>query len=282
MLVKGALLLMMALLVPLFGAARCYPAGTRVIIFLEGIYSERQADEPPSYDGFRAMKQAFVARGYDPAKLLDFSYMGGTFDDADNWRPNPYTCDTTDRPSAVNLRFLEEMIQGYRARYPNAHFTLIGHSLGGYLAFLEGVREAERAPDQRLDVDAVIALDSPLNGLDVDKKIVLDMLPCTKTYQAGLEIVADKQNPSLAALRQSQVAAMTAAGVRLATLGNLKDCLYEQACHQGFSDDTPTQFIDGAPLVRRYVIPSSPFASHFVVLTFAQALADITAFVGAP
>ena len=40
---------------------------------------------------------------------------------------------------------LEEMLRGYRARHPKAHFTLVGHSLGGYIAY-EGASARPPAP----------------------------------------------------------------------------------------------------------------------------------------
>jgi hypothetical protein len=273
-------------------AARCYPPGSRVIIFMQGVYTS--IDEQGRTEGigwedhaYDKMKAKFVDAGYDPAKLLNFSYRGGTVDDTGAWHPEPHECELTDRPSADNLAVLEKMLRDYRTTHPNAHFTLVGHSLGGYLAYLEGVRESARLEEEKLHVDVIVTLDAPLNGVSADKKIALDVaVHCPKTYQAAAEIVADKERPDIRALREGEVEAMRAAGIRIATIGNNNDCLYSLPKCTGGSvstiDDTSTQFINNADLVGRYNIRSSLFISHFGVIAFAQTLLDVVPFVGAP
>ena len=121
--------------------------------------------------------------------LLDFSYAGGAARRTGRGCRTPYPCELTDRPSDENLAPLETMLRDYGAHHPNAHFTLVGHSLGGYLAFLEGAREAGRTKAAKLGIDAVVTLDAPLQGASPDKKLMLDIVPCDKTYLAGAEIV---------------------------------------------------------------------------------------------
>jgi hypothetical protein len=272
--------------------AKCYPPGSRVIIFMQGVYTSLDEDglteaigwEVHAYD---KMKAKFAEAGYEPAKLLSFSYGGGMVDEAGVWHPDPHPCEITDRTSAENLAVLEQMLRDIRAKHPHAHFTLIGHSLGGYLAYLEGVREGERPEEERLGVDVIVTLDAPLNGVSADKKIALDVaVGCAKTYQAPAEVVADKENPDLRALREAQVEAMRAAGIRVATIGNNNDCLYNLPKCTGGSvsriDDSQTQYINNADLVKRYDIRSSAFISHFAAIAYAQTLIDVVPFVGAP
>jgi hypothetical protein len=81
------------------------------------------------------------------------------------------------------------------------------------------------------------------------------------------------------------VAAMKAAGVRLATLGNTADCLDNlNRCvvSNQFADDSQTQFLEGADLVRRHDTQTSAFLSHFFILRHPGAIADVVAFTGAP
>ena len=47
-------------------------------------------------------------------------------------------------------------------------------------------------------------------------------------------------------------------------------------------DDSETQFLDNADLVKRYEIQSNEFLSHFAIFTFPQALIDIPEFIGRP
>lgn len=270
--------------------AQCYPPGSRVVIFLQGVYTSLDADGTDDIGwedhAFDKMKAQFVAAGYNEASLLDFSYNGGTVSEQGTWTPKPYACTDTDRVSSDNLARLEQMMRDYRARHPNAHFTLVGHSLGGYLAYLEGVRESARPDGEKLRVDAVVTLHAPLNGVSADKKLALDAaVSCAKTYNAAAEIVADKLNPDIAALRAGQVEAMRAAGVRLATLGSTGDCLYYLTpCFPAdvLADDRETQYIANADLVRRYDVNSKSPISHFALIAHPASIGDIVAFTGAP
>jgi len=278
------------LLLALISAARCYPPGTRVVVFMQGIYTSYDAGGPQaSYmepHRFDTLKAAFVGKGYGTTTLLDFSYAGGTVDGPGAWLPAPYTCDATDRSPGDNLAPLEEMLAAYRQKHPGAHFTLVGHSLGGYLAFLEGAREAARPDSEKLGVDVVVTLDAPLKGISADKKTIIDLMPCVKTYLAGADLVAARLNPGTPDVRRYQAAVMAGHGVRLATLGNSFDCLYNtpHCTGGGFTDDSDTQFLSGeASITKDYQFDTAlAFASHDAILTNQDAVRDTVAFVGAP
>jgi pimeloyl-ACP methyl ester carboxylesterase len=273
----------------MLSSAKCYPAGTRVVVFIQGIYTTYDASgtqgslvEPHRFD---TLKAAFLAQGYQESQLLDFSYAGGTVALDGSWGPKPYSCDLTDRRTDDNLAPLEKMLADYRARHPDAHFTLVGHSLGGYLAFVEGAREAARPAAQKLAIDVVVTLDAPLSGVSPDKKIILDIIPCAKTYLAGGEIVAQKLDPTTPATRRAQTAAMAEQGVRLATMGNPWDCFWNpgHCLGGGWVDDSGTQFLDGqASISNSYAIQTAPLASHDAIVADANAVRDTVAFVGPP
>jgi pimeloyl-ACP methyl ester carboxylesterase len=274
----------------LFTGTRCYPSGTRVVIFVQGIYTtyDSSGTEMTAVEGhrFNVLKNAFAARGYQRSSLLDFSYAGGTVAHDGTWNPTAYNCEMTDRSAADNLAQLEQMMRDYRQRHPNAHFALVGHSLGGYLAFLEGAREAERPSDDKLGVDVVVTLDAPLKGVSIDKKVIFDAIPCDKTYLAGADIVADKLNPSIGDARRAQTARMAQEGVRLATLGNLWDCLWNTAhCLPGspFIDDSDTQVLAGeAAVSNTYTVAAAALLSHDAILADPIAVSDAVTFVGTP
>jgi pimeloyl-ACP methyl ester carboxylesterase len=277
-------------LLALLSGAKCYPAGTRVVIFVQGLYTAYDASgtqgtlaEAHRFDG---MKAAFAAKGYAGTSLLDFSYAGGTVSSDGAWHPASYTCAQTDRFPADNLAVMEQMLKSYRKAHQNAHFTLVGHSLGGYLAFLEGARDAARPADQKLGVDVVVTLDAPLKGVSADKKIIIDLLPCDKTYLAGGDLVARKLDATTPDVRRYQAGVMAEAGVRVATLGNEFDCLFNTGhCVAGgtWVDDTETMFLDGqASVSKRYQVEASPFLSHDAIVADPNAISDAVAFVGAP
>src|SRR5437868_3307090 len=289
---RRLLLLPLLALLPmlaLFSAAKCYPPDTRVVVFIQGLYTSYGPDgttsvgvEPHTFD---SLKHAFAAKGYPAPRLLDYSYNGGSIVADGSWVPRNYSCEITDRPSAESLAVLEKMLADYKQRHPKAHFTLVGHSLGGYLAFLEGAREAGRSDANKLAIDGVVTFDAPLKGVSADKKALIDFAsPCAKTYIAGAEIVAARNDPTTAATRAAQAAAMANAGVRLATIGNNEDWLYNlPLCIGGGSDDTDSQTLPTeAAFSMFYDAPTNPLLSHFIILVHPPAVADAVAFVGAP
>lgn len=287
---RVTLLLLALTALTLVTASRCYPSGPRVVIFVQGIYTtydENGTQETvPEGHRFNVIKNAFLAKGYDRSALLDFSYAGGAVGIDGTWVPNPYSCEQTDRLAADNLAPLEQMMRDYRARHKDAHFTLVGHSLGGYLSFLEGARESQRADGEKLGINTIVTIDAPLLGASPDKKTILDLVPCGKTYLAGAEIVQQKFDPGTPDLRRTQAAAMTGHGIRIATLGNLHDCLWNTGyCLPGATwiDDSATQFLEGqASISNAYTIESPALFSHDAILADQRAMADAAAFVGAP
>jgi pimeloyl-ACP methyl ester carboxylesterase len=270
-------------------AGRCYPPETRVVVFVQGLYTTLDDGRTQSsfVEGarFTALKDAFAARGYEDGDLLDYGYAGGEVSRAGAWSPADYECELTDRAADESLAVLETMLRDYRERHERVHFTLVGHSLGGYLAYLEGVREADRADGDKLDIDVVVTFDAPLLGVDADKKAIIDQIPCDKTYIAGAQIVADKLDAGLGAKRADETARMSAAGIRLANFGNVNDCLWNTGfCLPGATwvDDSGTQFLDGAAARFSYAIEANPLESHDAILAHGPAVAAAVEFVGAP
>ena len=281
-------ILLLAAIFAATSAARCNEPGTRVVIFVQGLYTTLDEDGTQTSfveeHRFAAMKAKFVEAGYKPGQLLDFSYEGGRMTSAGAWLPEPYDCELTDRRASEAVAQLESMIRAYTREHPKAKVTLVGHSLGGYISFLAGAREAGRAEGQRIGIDGVVTLDSPLAGASADKKVILDLIPCDKTYVAGGELVALRGDPTIPATRTAQATAMAAAGVRLATFGNMRDCLFRTTVCAGgnWVDDGPSMFIDAAELSRSYEVPSEPLQSHDVVLIDPAVIADVVSFVGNP
>src|SRR5437867_2606818 len=154
---RRSLLVVMMLCVLALSAARCNAPGTRVVIFVQGLYTSLDDTGTQSSfvedHRFATLKRAFLDGKYKPEQLLDYSYNGGTIDAQGVWLPKPYDCEVTDRPALDSVIKLEDMVRAYRARHPKARVTLVGHSLGGYVAFLAGVRESDRPKDQRIGID---------------------------------------------------------------------------------------------------------------------------------
>src|SRR5207237_3692278 len=91
-----ALLPMLAL----FSAAKCYQPDTRVVIFIQGLYTSYGPDgttsvgvEPHTFD---TLKFALETKGYAAPRLLDYSYNGGWSAPDGSWIPRDYGCQTAD------------------------------------------------------------------------------------------------------------------------------------------------------------------------------------------
>jgi pimeloyl-ACP methyl ester carboxylesterase len=280
------LLIALVLVFSVVAAPRCYEPGTGVVVFVQGIYTYLDAGGTQGTlleeHRFDEMKAALRAQGYDDDQLLDFSYNGGEVSSAGAWEPAFYPCEATDRPAAQNVGRLEQMLRDYRAKHPKSHFILVGHSLGGYLTFLAGARDATRPADERLEISGVATLDSPLNGVSADKKLVIDLIPCEKTFVAGAELVADGANAAIRDIRRYQAGVMAREGVRLLTIGNLRDCLYNTVGCTGIAlvNDAETQFIDNAEIVKRYDVTADVLASHDFIVAYGPAIQTVVEFVG--
>jgi alpha-beta hydrolase superfamily lysophospholipase len=176
------------------------------------------------------------------------------------------------------------MLRAYKARHPDAHFALIGHSLGGHIVFQAAARDAARPPEQRIGVSEAITLDAPLQGVSADKRVVIDFIPCDKTYEAGAELVVAGADPSTADVRRYQAGVMALNDVRLMTIGNVNDCLYNTAhCIGGtWADDSETQFVDGAAVEVRLALTTELLDSHDAVVAAEAAIDEVVLFLGPP
>lgn len=272
----------------IFVAGYCPPPGERVIVFVQGLYTGmengRTSVGPLGEHRFATLRQAFRNAGFPDERLLDFSYNGGLVDESGRWAPDDYDCLDTDRPTAESVDRLDEMLRAYRRAHPKAGFVLVGHSLGGYIAFELAEREAQRS--DKVGLSAVVTIDAPLLGANADKQAVLDLVGCDgKTYAAGADLVRLAVDPSLRDAQLAAAAALRADGIRLATLGNASDCLYYPTpcgLPGEFADDRETQIIESADLALYEAIRSGPFESHEIATVYAPYVDAIVKFAGPP
>lgn len=230
------------------------------------------------------MRQAFREAGFPDERLLDFSYTGGHVDDEGRWVPQDYDCLDTDRPTEEAIDRLDAMLRAYREAHPKAGFVLVGHSLGGYIAFELAAREATRP--EKVGLSAVVTIDAPLLGASADKRAVLDLVDCDgKTYAAGADLVRLAVDPAEREAQLASAEAIRADAIRLATVGNAADCLYYPTpcgLPGPFADDRATQTLEGADLALYEAIASGPFESHDVATAYAPYVDAIVRFAGPP
>src|SRR5262245_18663035 len=107
---RWLLLLLLASVLAITSAARCYEKDTRVVVFIQGLYTTYDGEtQSTGIEGprFSTLKTAFLANGYRPQDLLDYSYAGGTVAEGGPndgaWSPNHYPCTLTDRAANDSL-----------------------------------------------------------------------------------------------------------------------------------------------------------------------------------
>ncbi|HXF52155.1 MAG TPA: alpha/beta fold hydrolase [Dehalococcoidia bacterium] len=272
----------------MFAAGYCPPPGERVVVFVQGLYTSLEDGQtgvgPLGERRFATLRQAFRDAGFPDERLLDFSYAGGRVDDAGRWVPEDYGCLDTDRPTEASVDRLDAMLRAYREAHPKAGFVLVGHSLGGYIAFELAEREAART--DKVGLSAVVTIDAPLLGASADKQVVLDLVECDgKTYAAGADLVRLASDPAAQEAQRAAARAIRADAIRLATIGNANDCLYYPTpcgLPGPFVDDRATQTLEGADLALYGAIASGPFESHEIATAYAPYVDAIVRFAGPP
>lgn len=102
----------------------------------------------------------------DARTMMQFSYMFGTMDASNGaWLPKNYSPnDVNNSTLPGDVRLFDRMLDAYRAIYPNAIFTIVGHSLGGVIA-LEGAYSYV-VQQHHTVIDKVMTIDSPLGGVE--------------------------------------------------------------------------------------------------------------------
>jgi hypothetical protein len=236
----------------------------------------------------------------NPINLAYFSYLGGTMNSQTGvWKPKPYTRCAPDSTSLVNDdTTFYDMLYAYRTHYPNAHFTIIGHSLGGLVA-LTGATDIVDHFGPNI-IDKVITIDSPLHGVpdkmwsgefsDGNSECIFWTGPVIQSLNA----VYKNQNET-----KLDVSLLEGKGTSVYTLGNDADCLYQNIvfCTPGilksfgvtsFLNDGQTQY-EASAFTRTYHIPEAisslvkgEVPGHGAILSNAAALKDLTRFVLAP
>ena len=145
------------------------------------------------------------------------------------WNQNPY--DKTapaSTPIDETVNRLHNMLLSYRERHMDATFFLVGHSLGGFIAF----KEILKAPAGL--IEAVITIDSPLHGavplpqeLRDAAAAVYGDAACLAQGAAIDTLLEMGWHPGDTADSVKVTASAAAAkGIRLVTMGNEADCLY--------------------------------------------------------
>lgn len=216
-----------------------------VVVFIQGLLGSLQnGREAPVGDCrpevFSCIKDALLQSGlgYSADDFLEFSWAEGSVDANGVWQPQPYGCrDVTDNRMMAEIFKLHQMLEDYAHAHQAefvTNYVLIGHDVGGLLAYLD--LEAEIATmriDASYRLGAVISLDSPLGGVDRESVLAWSAGRLDPACFAGepLDLLVLLSNlvgeRAGGGLYQVDLAGRAQdAGIRIYTLGNTADTLY--------------------------------------------------------
>lgn len=149
----------------------------KLIVYIVG-FGEQLSEQDSKYDSYGYEKtfyqtsgiQPFLSRHMKNVTSMVYSYAGND----GTGKPNPFICDFTyDKSLQEDINSLKTQITGYLQdpKHANTDVYLIGHSLGGLIAFSYTVQLVENAPSPSNSLPngstlkGIAILDSPLNGV---------------------------------------------------------------------------------------------------------------------
>jgi pimeloyl-ACP methyl ester carboxylesterase len=245
------------------------------VVFLGGY----GGDFPSAARDFAALRAELQAHGANLA-FVQYSYAGWDAEGCGATQPG-YGPEHTAQDIETSKRNLIDTLQALRSTCGADRIAVIGHSLGGLVAF-------HALSDQLVDgVTDLVTIDSPLGGApSFTLTSCVEMGLCADgpiaAYLAGL----NRAWTQTAADNTARVAMLEAAGTRVSAWGNQSDCLYDLARCLPFGrnllsryDSRETQWL-GIPRAFRRDYPPSPrlaslLGSHHAVLIAAAS--DIAA-----
>ncbi|HZQ97199.1 MAG TPA: hypothetical protein VFC93_00125 [Chloroflexota bacterium] len=209
---------------------------------------------------FAPLQTALAAKGWHA--FVPFGYAGGA-EVGGAWQPAPYSCPATAGPVTRDVAALAALLAADAAAHPGRRYVLVGHSLGGLVAwsYLAALRSGQTAA---APLAGVVTVDAPLRGIGADKRLAGALGGCGGAVLdelGGLYARADQLAPAWAEL----AAWAGGRGVKVATVGSGGDCLYfprmagcavPYAELVGSSDDRETQYVPGTAV--RLSVPVDP------------------------
>ena len=224
------------------------PASSSDVIILVAGYGSSNAAGP--LDSFATLRPRLVAAGLSDSQILEFSYADGFWGSVTGWTPQLYDGAYTGQDLNVSVGYLQHMIRAVHYGQPGASVRVAGFSLGGLVA-LQELAQSDGADTP----DAVLAIASPLNGVNIGaKQAVCDRVALTSVGlglllnvgavglvgATGAELVCPHgdvmgnlawiyQHPEFRSQRDMALRSRAAAGTRIAYIQNTADCVYYAA-----------------------------------------------------
>ncbi len=226
-------------------------------ILIDGLCSELAsgADVTVNFSGTGGIEQRLTAAGWSAESIVGYSYRGGTIDAGGQWVPTPYGCeDSRDQGLASAVDHLEDQVAALAAAHPGARIHLIGFSQGGLVGFgfLARLAAAGWAMPAGASLASVVTLDTPLGGAPfieflctfapdycggrstpAEESTLRDMGAIWDTGldhpAGGNRSIAQRLGAGLASNQSLALTAARSHGVKVMTVGNVRDWLYAPA-----------------------------------------------------
>jgi len=207
--------------------------------------------------GFEYLRRQLfrVGLSYEDEHFLMYSYAGGEVRDG-RWSPNPYSPVDTGQPIDLSVMHLREMIEEFNRNHPRARFLLVGHSLGGRIAFDYVVKYHLEGPGP---VKGVITLNAPLIGTPYTKADIFAFIKPILGTPAVRQLADEYQSRNELGILKHRMDAsrrLAAEGIYLATYGTRQDIIV----HPFSACITDKQ---GDPLTKGHIVSVNIFTSNF-------------------
>jgi pimeloyl-ACP methyl ester carboxylesterase len=207
---------------------------------------------------FAPLQSALAARNPN-ASFVRYSYTGTTFNGCGE-TPSAYRPSDTAQDIEVSKRILRESLSALQDACEVDRIVIVGHSLGGLIAFQAlGEQPAPRVSD-------VVTVDSPLGGVPLPLiRSCIDVGLCAEGAVVAYLVDLYAAWAGTATDNAAREAALTATGTRVTAWGNQSDCYYAVALCNSFSrtllagyDARQTQWLG----IARTVHKDYPFAAY--------------------
>ncbi len=266
---------------PIFQAKAAQSASRNVVVFLQGVCSSMNPGYATDDKLFALLRSTLMhPYGYNSSQFLEYSYAGGYMEKEKGvwvWQHNGYKTTTpiSQDYQTTSWSTLDSMLTDYNEKYPGTKFTLVGHSLGGVVAFEELIKQK----GMYNSLAGVVTVDSPLHGITLAVETDSTLLAgwgiraCAIDGPASSELAGEHQsNP---AILRRVVATAHAHHIQVVTTGNLHDGLLQPTeCAIPVKGDINTQWVGGATILKFSLKKPWTLPGDCVGQTHSAALSD--------
>ncbi|HZS89323.1 MAG TPA: hypothetical protein VFE42_17760 [Chloroflexota bacterium] len=230
----------------------------KIVVFLQGVCTSTDNGTEHVNSTFNGLRDFMEhQRGYRSSDFLLYSYKGGYVDAAGVWHHYAYgkRDPIAQDPATTSWTALHNaLLVPYHAHHPNTTFVLVGHSLGGLIAFEELEKFVLRPGYPHGFISAIVAVDSPLHGVRPAEVLLSDALRVYPRIGSGLDCVvggpamksltARYRNKATTGQLAAEVEQAHRLGVAVATAGNTDDCVWApNRCGAPAIGDVNTQWV---------------------------------------